>query len=120
MVQAPNHIGSRLLSLKPGLNINWKWRSACGPADAKLFFAPERGDDDYSNNQVARGKATAARYEQAKEICASCPVRVECLNYAIEQPEHYGVFGGMDPEERRLERRRRSKRARKEMEALSA
>jgi len=31
---------------------------------------------------------------RAKEICQGCPVRVECLDYAIRAPMEYGIWGG--------------------------
>ena len=36
----------------------------------------------------------------AKNICAECPVKRECLDYAIEANEPYGIFGGQTPSER--------------------
>jgi len=44
-------------------------------------------------------------------VCASCPVRAECLNYAVSRPEKYGTWGGLNEEERASERRRRMRRA---------
>lgn len=38
--------------------------------------------------------------EQAKRICATCPVMVECLDHALRLPEQYGVWGGKTPRER--------------------
>ncbi|HEX3827166.1 MAG TPA: WhiB family transcriptional regulator, partial [Sporichthyaceae bacterium] len=35
----------------------------------------------------------------------------ECLNYALSRPEKYGVWGGLNEEERAAERRRRMRRA---------
>lgn len=46
---------------------------------------------------------------KAKEICAGCPIRFSCQDYAIKNNEQYGVFGGMTPTERRREVRRRKK-----------
>ncbi len=40
----------------------------------------------------------------AKQICASCPVRVKCLNYALENNETEGVWGGKSPRERQAMR----------------
>lgn len=37
---------------------------------------------------------------QAKQICAQCPVRAECLFEAISNSEYVGVYGGMNPRER--------------------
>lgn len=42
---------------------------------------------------------------QAKEICASCAVREDCLNYALEN-EQIGIWGGLTGNERRRMRRR--------------
>lgn len=39
---------------------------------------------------------------EALATCASCPVRVECLTYALEHPDIFGIWGGTT----RLERRR--------------
>ncbi len=39
--------------------------------------------------------------EQAKRLCGSCPVRVLCLAFAVEHGEAFGVWGGLNPEERR-------------------
>jgi Transcription factor WhiB. len=41
-----------------------------------------------------------------REICNECPVKNLCLEYAIEQQEDFGVFGGMTPGERRRLRRK--------------
>lgn len=44
----------------------------------------------------------------AKSICAVCPVREECLDYALEANETVGIWGGLGAKERRpLARRRR-------------
>ncbi len=32
--------------------------------------------------------------ELAKELCAACPVREECLSAALERGEPHGVWGG--------------------------
>ncbi len=46
--------------------------------------------------------------EEPKAICAKCPVREACLEYAIAAREKDGVWGGLtDRERRRLIRRRR-------------
>ena len=48
--------------------------------------------------------------EQAKAICAGCPVRLDCLIFALEANQQFGIWGGYDEEERReLRRRRRTK-----------
>jgi WhiB family redox-sensing transcriptional regulator len=45
----------------------------------------------------------------AKTICATCPVRDQCLEWAIASRQEDGIFGGLTPTERhRLRRRRRT------------
>lgn len=44
---------------------------------------------------------------RAAEICFSCPVQSECLDYAIRYKENYGIWGGQSSRSRlRIKRRR--------------
>lgn len=36
----------------------------------------------------------------AKRLCQSCPIRLQCLDYALGADEEYGIWGGLDPKER--------------------
>ena len=47
---------------------------------------------------------------QAKELCTACIVRNNCLRYADENDESFGIWGGLTPQERGY---RRVGRARK-------
>ena len=38
---------------------------------------------------------------EAKRVCRSCDVRAECLEYALENDERFGIWGGMSERERR-------------------
>ena len=49
----------------------------CHVNDADLWFAE-----------------TPSELEQAKMLCADCPIRRECLNSALEREEPWGVWGG--------------------------
>jgi hypothetical protein len=69
---------------------DWMQHAACRGMDAALFM-PERGDIDTLN--------------QAKAVCQTCHVRLECLEYGLE--EKYGVWGGMAESARRELRARR-------------
>ena len=71
----------------------WAWQSEaeCRGESTEDFFSPG-------------GEAAA------KEICGWCPVRTDCLDYAINRPEPYGVWGGLNEDERVSERRRRMRR----------
>jgi WhiB family redox-sensing transcriptional regulator len=70
----------------------WRFRAACRDAPTDLFFPA--ADDQGS---VAR----------AREFCRGCPVREECLAYAIINRQNEGIWGGLTPEERRRLRRTR-------------
>ena len=61
----------------------WMKRAQCRDVDRDLFF-PEHG-----------GKGTTAR-----AICSSCPVRQECLDYALANPEMTGMWGGTSERQR--------------------
>lgn len=58
-----------------------------------LFF-PE--DWDYDNNT---GMAWKAR-KLAKEMCLRCPLKNQCLDYALEAREMGGIWGGLTYKER--------------------
>jgi WhiB family redox-sensing transcriptional regulator len=79
----------------------WQDRAACRGEDVVLFFGPD------GERQPER----EIRERKAKELCEGCPVRQECLGYAISRPEKYGTWGGLNEEERSAERRRRMRRA---------
>ena len=54
---------------------------------------------------TARGPALR-QLARAKRVCASCPVRIDCLEYALQSGQGFGVWGGASEQERRLMRRR--------------
>jgi len=68
---------------------DWRDNAACRNYDPELFF-PE-------------GTAGPAlqQTEQAKRICASCPVRMPCLRFALRNGLGFGIWGGATEEERR-------------------
>jgi WhiB family redox-sensing transcriptional regulator len=70
----------------------WQARAACRGPHTSLFFPPshfERKDDK------------EARESRAKSICAACPVRRPCLDYALRIKEPHGIWGGLNEVERR-------------------
>ena len=54
----------------------------------------------------SRGQVMAL---EAKAICGDCRHRIECAEYAISNGIKDGIFGGLDPDERRRLKRRRSR-----------
>lgn len=63
----------------------WQVEGLCSQVGGDLWF-PEDG----------------ALGNDAKRVCAQCPVRVECLEYALENNEKYGIWGGTGAHERKL------------------
>ncbi|QFG68533.1 WhiB family transcriptional regulator [Ornithinimicrobium pratense] len=75
----------------------WWQRAACRDRNAELFFHADH----------ERGPSRAVRTAKAKAVCGTCPVIVQCLAYALGNREPYGIWGGLDEQERaRLVRRR--------------
>ncbi|MFD9612321.1 WhiB family transcriptional regulator [Streptomyces sp. NPDC059083] len=70
----------------------WAWQSAaaCRGLGTDVFFHPE-GE---------RGESRAKRERAAKAVCDGCPVRAQCLQYAVTVAEPYGVWGGRTESER--------------------
>jgi len=83
--------GSMGIIAKPDLDTGWKDLSNCLGVDPDLFF-PERG----------------ASTREAKEVCRGCEVRIDCLEYALQNGEKFGIWGGMSERERRRIRRQRA------------
>ena len=64
--------------------------AACQSADPDIFFPV---------SDAGPGQAEIAR---AKAVCAGCPVRAHCLEYALSTRQAHGVWGGASEGERRL------------------
>ena len=47
----------------------------------------------------------------AKRVCAKCEVREQCLKWAIDHDERFGIWGGMSERERRRYKREHRERA---------
>jgi WhiB family redox-sensing transcriptional regulator len=67
----------------------WQADSLCAQTDPEAFF-PEKGGST----------------RDAKKICASCEVKSQCLDYALENDERFGIWGGLSERERRKLRKR--------------
>jgi WhiB family transcriptional regulator, redox-sensing transcriptional regulator len=73
---------------------DWREQGACLSADPDLFFPIS-----------SRGVSTT-QITQAKRICAACPVRERCLNFALDTRQEHGIWGGATADERKRMRRR--------------
>jgi WhiB family redox-sensing transcriptional regulator len=63
---------------------DWENLASCRNADSEIFFAPG-----------------GIQEHRAKAVCRSCPVRWECLAYALRNRVEHGVWGGLTDRERR-------------------
>ena len=72
-----------------GVQLSWQERALCAQTDPEAFF-PEKGGST----------------REAKRVCLSCDVRAECLEYALEHDERFGIWGGLSERERRRLKRR--------------
>ena len=73
--------------------VEWQTHARCTEVDPEIFF-PERG-----------GSSKAAR-----AVCADCSVRAQCLEYALNNKEQFGIWGGTSERERRRLRKERTLR----------
>lgn len=62
----------------------WMDEALCAQTNPEAFF-PEKGGST----------------KPAKSVCMACPVRAECLAYALEHDEKFGIWGGKSERERR-------------------
>jgi WhiB family transcriptional regulator, redox-sensing transcriptional regulator len=91
------------LTATPG-ELGWMDSALCAQTDPEAFF-PEKGGST----------------REAKRTCRACEVRAECLEYALEHDEHYGVWGGLSEAERkRLRSRQRVSSPRRRSETCGA
>lgn len=72
----------------------WKWMdlAACKDMDPAIFFP-------HPHQSI----------QPAKKVCNQCPVRIQCLNFALNHQINYGVWGGISERERVRIRRRRAR-----------
>lgn len=74
------------------LAADWRNEAACSGYPNSLFFPTS----DAAKSQV----------ERAKEVCGSCEVTEECLEYAFETNQRAGIWGGTTEDERKSLRRK--------------
>ena len=62
----------------------WRLDALCAETDPEAFF-PEKGGST----------------REAKHVCTGCAVQSECLEFALESDERFGIWGGLSERERR-------------------
>jgi WhiB family transcriptional regulator, redox-sensing transcriptional regulator len=70
----------------------WHLQASCRGPESQLFFPPSLPE---------RREEREVREARAKRICTECPVREECLEFAIRVREPHGIWGGLTEAERR-------------------
>lgn len=80
-----------LVSSGPDLALDWQENAACLHHAGRVDFFPARGES----------------VRDAKAVCAACPVKSECLDFALRLKVAHGVWGGLSERERRNLRRDR-------------
>lgn len=74
-------------------HLAWRQDAECRDLDPNLFFP------------IGVTGAAVEQIAAAKDICSACPVRAECLEFAITTNQEFGVWGGTSEDERRVLRR---------------
>jgi hypothetical protein len=72
------------LTTRPATGTTWKLKGLCAQTDPDIFF-PEKG----------------APTSRAMAVCMACEVRAQCLEYAMQNNERFGVWGGLSESKRR-------------------
>lgn len=83
----------------PDADARWQDKASCKGMDPILFFGPEYAETV---------KEKRDREDAAKEVCHTCPVNKDCLEYALDAREAYGIWGGMTESERKALLRKRA------------
>lgn len=67
---------------------NWRDSAACHGQDPELWFP------------IGTSGPALVQTDQAKAVCARCPSRQACLDWALDTGQHAGVWGGLSEDER--------------------
>jgi WhiB family redox-sensing transcriptional regulator len=77
------------MKLMASEELAWQMDAPCAQTDPEIFFPEDKQD-----------------VRLAKTICKTCPVISQCLAFALENSETFGVWGGTTARERQILRNR--------------
>jgi WhiB family transcriptional regulator, redox-sensing transcriptional regulator len=80
--------------------MDWRGSAACTDEDPELFFP------------IGTTGPAVDQADAAKQVCARCDVREQCLEFALSTNQDAGVWGGLTEDERRTLKRARQRRRR--------
>ena len=69
---------------------NWRTLAECRFEDPELFHLAGKENTPSARKQI----------KDAKSICANCPVKIDCLIWAVDTREPHSIAGGLTPRER--------------------
>lgn len=73
---------------------DWRHHASCLTQDPDLFFP------------TGTSAPAVLQLDAARRVCLECPVRPDCLTWALAAGMEHGVWGGMGENERRSLKRR--------------
>jgi WhiB family redox-sensing transcriptional regulator len=77
------------------MDLSWRLRGACRGLDPEIFYTTTEDEG----------------VERAKQVCSTCVVQQQCLEFALANRESEGIWGGATEKERRRILRQRRKTA---------
>ncbi len=88
MTATRRDLASTVIAGRKATSMDWAESAACKSERIDLFY----GADGRNGPRVNE--------DEAKRICRSCSVVTQCLAWAVETGEPWGIWGGTTPEER--------------------
>jgi WhiB family redox-sensing transcriptional regulator len=89
-LQDPEPVVVRRLPAATTDEWDWQLQAACRGMDGAWFFPPDR----------EQAKARTSRISRAKAVCARCPALMACRDFALDNGELFGVWGGLSEDDR--------------------
>lgn len=81
------------------LDEQWKVDAACQGMDPEIFFP--------GNGRPGMTPEASSQARSARQVCLSCPVQAQCLEWALTNHVAFGIWGGLGERSRKIARRER-------------